>query len=323
MKPVLEIKNLSVEFQTREGTINAVNGLSYNIGAGMTLGIAGESGSGKTVSSLAVMGLLHESTARIGKKSSIKISCEETRDMSKSRMREIRGNTVSMIFQDPMNSLNPYRRIDQQMIEGYIYHKKAGKKNALKKAFEMLEYVHIADVESVLRSYPHELSGGMRQRVMIATALTCNPSLIFADEPTSSLDVTVQSQIIKLFNKIQGELNTAIVFITHDLELISIISDYILVMYAGQMMEYGSPEDIFEKPLHPYTMALKKCIPKLHISGENNGLLHSIKGSPPDPMNLSAGCPFEPRCEFSKEACRLGDIPAKQLGNEHIMRCIL
>jgi len=322
-QPVLEVSNLTVEFHTHEGIVRAVNDLSYQVLPAQTIGIVGESGSGKSVSSMAVMDLLPKPPAVIGKSSSIKVLGKEITTLSAAEIRYLRGNVISMIFQDPMTCLNPYRRVDQQMIEGLVYHKKVSKKQALKKALDMLEYVHIPDAESRLKCYPHELSGGMRQRVMIAMALTCDPKLIFADEPTTALDVTVQAQIMKLFKDIQKKFNTAIVMISHDLGVIATQCENILVMYAGQMMEYGTPENIFEKASHPYTQALKKSIPDLYPKADETRLLKAIRGNPPNLMKLPAGCPFAPRCDFKESNCEQGLIASKNIGATHEMRCLL
>ena len=228
---------------------------------------------------------------------------------------------MSMIFQDPMTCLNPYRRIDHQMTEALLFHKKVSKAEALKKAQEMLEYVHIPEAATRLKSYPHELSGGMRQRVMIAMALTCDPKLIFADEPTTALDVTVQAQIMKLFKDIQKRFNTSIVLISHDLGVISTQCDEVLVMYGGQMMEQGKPQDIFEKAAHPYTQALRRSIPDLRPKDNESPELEAIKGQPPNLMKLPPGCPFGPRCSYKTDSCEAGKIPTRTLSAEHTVRC--
>ena len=322
-EPILEVNNLQVEFRTHEGVVKAVNGLSYKVMPGQTLGIVGESGSGKSVSSMAVMDLLPKPPAIIMPGSSIKIMGKEVTGLSQKELRHYRGNVMSMIFQDPMTCLNPYRRIDKQMIEAQVYHKGASKKEALKKAQEMLEYVHIPDTLTRLQSYPHELSGGMRQRVMIAMALTCDPKLIFADEPTTALDVTVQAQIMKLFKEIQEKFNTAIVLISHDLGVISTQCDEIVVMYAGQVMERGTPQDIFEKPKHPYTLSLKRSIPKLYPEEHEEKTLYTIPGLPPNLMKLGKGCPFAPRCEQVQENCKIGSIDSFGINKGHEARCLL
>lgn len=320
--PVLEVQNLGVSFHTHEGIVRAVNGLNYKVYPRETLGIVGESGSGKSVSSMAVMGLLPPQVTRIAERSSVKILGKEVLNLSKKELTKYRGNVMSMIFQDPMTCLNPYRRVDTQMIEALCFHKNESKKNALKKAQEMLEYVHIPEAKTRLNSYPHELSGGMRQRVMIAMALMTDPKLIFADEPTTALDVTVQAQIMSLFSDIQKRFNTAIVLISHDLGLISTQCQRIMVMYAGQMMETGSPQNIFENPRHPYTLALRKSIPDLHPTTEESGGLYTIEGNPPNLMHLPVGCPFSPRCTYAQEDCEknpsMREIDAT---TQHRIRC--
>ena len=322
-EPILEVENLHVEFHTHEGVVKAVNGLSYKVMPGQTLGIVGESGSGKSVSSMAVMDLLPKPPAIIKPGSSIKIMGKEVTGLSPQELRHYRGNVMSMIFQDPMTCLNPYRRIDKQMIEAQVYHQGATKAEAFKKAQEMLEYVHIPDALTRLKSYPHELSGGMRQRVMIAMALTCDPKLIFADEPTTALDVTVQAQIMKLFKEIQEKFKTAIVLISHDLGVISTQCDEIVVMYAGQVMERGTPEDIFENPKHPYTLALKRSIPELYPEENESKTLYTIPGLPPNLMKLGNGCPFAPRCESVIDSCTEGIIPNINVKENHEARCSL
>lgn len=321
-EPVLEIRNLKVEFHTHEGVVNAVNDLSYKVMPGETMGIVGESGSGKSVSSMAVMGLLPMPPAVIGPKSSIKVLGKEITGLTPQELRHFRGNVMSMIFQDPMTCLNPYRRVDRQMIEGLVYHKKVSKKEALKKAQEMLEYVHIPEAASRLKAYPHELSGGMRQRVMIAMALTCDPKLIFADEPTTALDVTVQAQIMKLFEDIKRKFNTSIVLISHNLGVIATQCRNILVMYGGQMMEYGTPEHIFERTSHPYTIALRRSIPDLHPQGDKKAKLDAIDGQPPNLMKLPPGCPFSPRCKYRFDDCEKPEIQARPLSGGHLVRCL-
>ena len=321
-QPVLEINNLSVEFHTHEGVVKAVNNLSYTVMPGETMGIVGESGSGKSVSSMAVMGLLPMPPAVIGPQSSIKVLGKEITKLSTAEMRHFRGNVMSMIFQDPMTCLNPYRRVDTQMIEGLLFHKKISKREALKKSEEMLEYVHIPEAAARLKAYPHELSGGMRQRVMIAMALTCDPKLIFADEPTTALDVTVQAQIMKLFEDIKQRFGTSIVMISHNLGVISTQCRNILVMYGGQMMEYGSPEAIFEKASHPYTLALRRSIPDLHPQEQNRGKLETIEGQPPNLMKLPSGCPFSPRCRHRMDGCENPGIALRETTENHFVRCL-
>ena len=323
MGKLIELKDVKTSFFTHLGEVQAVRGVSYSLNKGEALGIVGESGSGKSVSSMAVMDLLPKPPARIASKSSIRILGKEIIGLSKKEMNYVRGNTVSMIFQDPMTCLNPYRRIDAQMIEGLVFHKGISKKEAIKKCADMLEYVHIPDPLKRISAYPHELSGGMRQRVMIAMALTCDPKLIFADEPTTALDVTVQAQIMKLFGSIQNNFDTSIVMISHDLGVIATQSDYILVMYAGQMMEFGTPEDVLERTSHPYTIALKRSIPKLNPEVGKKQELKAIKGNPPNLMKLAVGCPFAPRCEHATDQCLGRDIPIKKVGEGHFVRCIL
>jgi oligopeptide transport system ATP-binding protein len=301
--------------------VKAVNDLSYQVREGETLGIVGESGSGKSVSSMAIMNLLPKPPAMIGQHSSVQFMGQELLKLSDREMRKFQGSDIAMIFQDPMTCLNPYRRVDHQLIEGLVFHKKVSRKEAIKKAERMLEYVNIPDAGKVLLRYPHELSGGMRQRVMIAMALIGDPKLIFADEPTTALDVTVQAQIMDLFKDIKQQFKAGIVMISHDLGLISTNCDHILVMYGGQMMEYGTPEDIFTSPKHPYTIALKESIPGLIASEDEPKYLPAIEGNPPNLLKLKPGCPFNDRCAFSQQDCQAANIPLQSLGAVHQVRC--
>lgn len=321
--PVIEVKNLFVEFKTHSGIVRAVNDLSYKVMPGQTLGIVGESGSGKSVSSMAVMGLLPK-TANIytGPGGYVRVNGKDILGLDGSQMRTLRGNTMSMIFQDPMTSLNPYRKISSQMIEAIMFHKNISKVDALKKATELLDYVQLPDANMSMNSYPHELSGGMRQRVMIAMALMNDPGLIFADEPTTALDVTVQAQILDIFKEIQTNFKTSIVLISHDLGVIASECDEVLVMYAGRAMEIADPNEIFMNPRHPYTQALKKSIPSLHASVDE-GALYTLPGNPPALLNLKEeGCAFAPRCEFANDKCLEGQIELSQIKTDHFNRCI-
>lgn len=315
---ILDIQNLSVEFRTYEGAVAAVNGLDYTVKAGQTLGIIGESGSGKSVSSMAVMKLIPEPPGWINPVSSMSFMGRNLMTLSKHQMAKVRGNQISMIFQDPMTSLNPFLRIEAQMIEGLVHHQGVSKERAVKKALEMLEYVQVPDAAARMKAYPHELSGGMRQRVMIAMSLTSDPKLIFADEPTTALDVTVQAQILKLFSQMKRKFDASIVFISHDLEVIASESDCILVMYAGRVVESGPPELVFEDPKHPYTIGLKQSLPR--IKGPRAELV-PIAGLPPDLRRLPSGCAFADRCPFVEDDCRQGKIALRGLDDGRLVRC--
>ncbi len=319
---ILNIRNLEVAFHTDEGVVHAVNKISYDLLAGQMLGIVGESGSGKSVSSLAAMDLLPKPPAVITGESSIKFKGRELIGLSKHEWQKIRGRQISMVFQDPMTSLNPYLRLDLQLIEGMKRHLGLSSKEALKKIFEVLELIQFPDALRHIYSYPHQLSGGMRQRIMIAIALACDPQIIFADEPTTALDVTVQAQILQLFKKIQKELGTSIVLISHDLGVIGTQCDQILVMYAGSIMESGTPEQIFEKSAHPYTKGLKDSIPDLYDEQSVTQPLKEMGGVPPSLARLTIGCPFADRCTAAELKCQKQSIPMRELELGHFMRCI-
>lgn len=321
-KTILEIHNLVVEFRTHEGVVQAVNSLSYSLNEGETLGIVGESGSGKSVSAMSVMHLLPIPPAYISPKSQVRFQNQNILNLPEKKKRGLIGQKITMIFQDPMTSLNPYRRIDEQLIEAVCYHQNISKQTALKKAQGLLEYVQIPEAEKRLKQYPHEMSGGMRQRIMIAMALMSDPTLIFADEPTTALDVTVQAQIMKLFREIKTQHKAAIVLISHDLGLIATQCDHIVVMYAGMLMEYGTPDEIFENPKHPYTIALKASIPDLYPKENENSRLEAIAGNPPNLMKLGKGCPFAPRCRVATDRCHLAPIPLQEVSPQHYTRCI-
>ena len=294
---LLEVNHLSVAFEINDGTVSAVNGLSFSIDAGETLAIVGESGSGKSQTVFAAMGLLAENGVARG---SIKFDGDELIGLSNAKMNEIRAEEIAMIFQDPMTSLNPYMRISDQMTEVLMLHKGMGRSEALKESIKMLEAVRMPDAKSVIRRYPHECSGGMRQRIMIAMALLCRPRLLIADEPTTALDVTVQAQIMTLLSEIQKEFGTAIILITHDLGVVAGSCRETLVMYGGQVMEYGKTRDIFAAPAHPYTKGLLSAIPRLDTE---DGVLATIPGNPPNAMTLPMGCPFAGRCALTMDKC--------------------
>jgi oligopeptide transport system ATP-binding protein len=316
---LLEVNNLRVGFATDDGFVGAVNGLSYSVESGSTLGIVGESGSGKSVNALSIMRLIPMPPGRIDG-GTITLRGENLLAKSEPEMRKIRGKDIAMIFQDPMTSLNPVLTVGDQISEAVSLHLKLNKKDSLAKTIDMLRLVHIPLPEKRVREYPHQLSGGMRQRVMIAMALSCDPDVLIADEPTTALDVTIQAQIIDLMNEMQRRLGSAIVMITHDLGVVAETCKNVLVMYAGNMIEYGSATQIFETPRHPYTMGLLASVPRL--DDREHGRLIPIEGQPPNLLRLPAGCSFAPRCKYKMPIC--GDpVPVYDFGDGHVARCFL
>jgi peptide/nickel transport system ATP-binding protein len=293
---LLEVRDLRIHFPTNDGLVKAVDGLSFRLDRGRTLGIVGESGSGKSVTSLGIMGLHHGMSARISGK--ILLDGEDLIAAGPGRVRELRGSKMAMIFQDPLSALHPYYTIGQQITEAYLVHNDVSKKAALGHATEMLNRVGIPQAASRVNDYPHQFSGGMRQRVMIAMALSCDPELLIADEPTTALDVTVQAQILDLISDLQQEFGSAVIIITHDLGVVAELSDDILVMYAGRCAEYGTAEEIFGRPGHPYTWGLLGSMPR--IDAQRSERLLPIKGTPPSLINVPPGCPFHPRCGYAE-----------------------
>jgi peptide/nickel transport system ATP-binding protein len=292
---LLEVQDLRVHFRTQDGLVKAVDGVSYSLERGRTLGIVGESGSGKSVTSLAVMGLHHGSSAQIS--GHIRLDGEELVGAPPARVRELRGDKMAMIFQDPLSSLHPYFSVGSQIVEAYrVHHPEATKKQARQRAVDMLGRVGIPEPSARVDDYPHQFSGGMRQRVMIAMALCNDPELLIADEPTTALDVTVQAQILDLIHVLQSEFGSAVVMIPHDLGVVAELSDDILVMYAGRVAEYGSAADIFGQPGHPYTWGLLASMPRM--DRERLARLVPIPGTPPSLIRVPSGCPFHPRCRY-------------------------
>ncbi|WP_296425552.1 oligopeptide/dipeptide ABC transporter ATP-binding protein [Yoonia sp.] len=296
--PLLEIDNLRVTFSTADGDVNAVNGVSFDINQGETLAIVGESGSGKSQTAFAMMGLLAKNGRAAG---AARFDGKDLLTMSNRDLNQIRAREMAMIFQDPMTSLNPYMRISDQMAEVLMLHKGMGKAAAINEATKMLDAVRIPDARARITMFPHEFSGGMRQRIMIAMALLCQPRLLIADEPTTALDVTVQAQIMQVLGDIRRDFGTAVILITHDLGVVAGFCDRTLVMYGGQIMEEGPTDDVFASPVHPYTSGLLKAVPRLDRA---DATLATIAGEPPDMSRLPAGCPFSPRCAQVLDNCR-------------------
>jgi oligopeptide transport system ATP-binding protein len=297
--PVLEVKDLKVQFHTEEGIVHAVNGVSYNLNLGETIGIVGESGCGKSVSVLSVMGLLPQPPAQIS--GSAIFQGHNLMELKSSKLRELRGNRLAMIFQDPMTSLNPVLTIGFQLMEPLKAHMGLNQDKARMRAIELLRLVGIPQAEDRLTAYPHQFSGGMRQRVMIAMALACNPAILIADEPTTALDVTIQAQIIDLVKRLRDRYGMSLIWITHDLGVVAGLADRVLVMYAGLLVEEAEVDDLYDYPQHPYTAALLRSIPT--VEGTPGEKLASIEGMPPDLLEKPTGCPFAPRCAFVKPFC--------------------
>ncbi|MGI6783310.1 MAG: ABC transporter ATP-binding protein [Aminivibrio sp.] len=313
MKNLLEVSDLSVEYRTYEGTVAAVNGLGFSLAPGRTLGLVGESGAGKTTTALAVMGLV-PSPPGVITSGEINFAGRNLLSLPEREMKKIRGNRISMIFQDPMTSLNPVVTVGLQISEAIAAHQNLSDKEAEDKAREMLEKVQIPGQR--YREYPHEFSGGMRQRVVIAMALACNPALIIADEPTTALDVTIQAQVLELMRSLKEEFSTAMIMITHDLGVVGEVCDHVAVMYGGRIVETGSLERIFDGPRHPYTRGLFRCIPDIE---EKTSEIRPIEGLMPDPLDLPKGCPFHPRCPEAMEICRTVIPPVSDDGGHRVM----
>ena len=314
MEKILDIKNLKIKFNTYAGQVHAVRGINFHLIKGETLAIVGESGCGKTVTAKSLMRLLPENNTDIPKETEINFKNENILNFTGKRLKKLRGGEIAMIFQDPMTSLNPTMKIGYQIAESIIIHKKLKKKEALLQAIEMLRLVNVSSPEKRINQFPHELSGGMRQRVMIAIALSCNPEILIADEPTTALDVTIQAQIMDLIKKSQKRLETAVILVTHDLGVVAGVADRVHVMYAGEIVEKGTTEEIFYNPKHPYTWALLKSVPTLGV--ENKAVLYSLKGTPPDMLNPPIGCAFAARCEYCMEICK-EEIPEVTILSEN------
>ncbi|MGD2076804.1 MAG: ABC transporter ATP-binding protein [Chloroflexota bacterium] len=319
MPELLEVSELQTEFHTAEGVVKAVNGISYSVGEGEILGIVGESGSGKSVSVLSLLQLLPEPPAFI-KGGSAVFAGRDLLQMATQEIQSVRGNQISFIFQDPMTSLNPVLKIGKQIGEALQLHQGMSKEQARQRSIELLNHVGIPMAEQRVDQYPHQLSGGMRQRVMIAMGLSCNPRLLIADEPTTALDVTIQAQIIELIRNLQDETGMAVIWITHDLGVVAGLADNVIVMYSGYMVEYATVDDLFDDPRHPYTLGLLASLPDVEEDVASE--LNAVRGTPPDLTNLPPGCPFAPRCDYVVDKCLSENPPLMQMGKaNHLAAC--
>ena len=321
--PVLELKNLETHFETRNGTVRAVDGVSYSVEHGETLGVVGESGCGKSVTSLSVLRLIPNPPGKIVG-GSVLFENEDLTQVSEKRIQQVRGNEISMIFQEPMTSLNPMMTVGKQISEPLTRHLGLSAKDASDRAREMLELVNIPDSKKWLKGYPHEMSGGMRQRVMIAIALACNPKVLIADEPTTALDVTIQAQILKLIRELQENMGTAVIMVTHDLGVVAEVADRVVVMYAGRKVEEASVKALFAQPRHPYTIGLMAAIPRLDKIAAGDGLadrLTEIPGVVPALYDLPPGCAFADRCSFVTDQCRAEKPLLEEKQGGHFAAC--
>ncbi|MFD1929236.1 ABC transporter ATP-binding protein [Sporosarcina siberiensis] len=315
---LLEVNNLKTYFYTENGVIPSVDGISFSIKKGETVGIVGESGCGKSVTSLSILNIVSSPGKIVD--GEIIFNGDDIRHYSKSQLQKIRGNKISMIFQEPLTSLNPVFTIGSQIVEAINLHQKLKRPDAKKRAIEMLEEVGIPNPNKLYYYFPHMLSGGMRQRVMVAMALSCNPELLIADEPTTALDVTIQAQVLKIMKNLSIKLNTSIMLITHDLGVIAETADKVIVMYAGRIVEQNNVFDLFKEPKHPYTKGLLNSTPKIHQEKDS---LESIIGNVPSPFEMPVGCKFNPRCPFAFEKCRIKEPPIQKFEDGSEVRCWL
>jgi len=315
---ILDIRDLHARFHTQDGVVHAVNGITYQVHAGETLGIVGESGCGKSVSMLSVMDLLAKPPAEV-QAEAILFKGEDLRHYSQAEMRKVRGSNMTMIFQDPMTSLNPVLTVGFQIKEPLKLHMGMSDEEAAKRAAELLELVNIPEAESRLSDYPHQFSGGMRQRAMVAIALACNPTLLIADEPTTALDVTIQAQLVELVKEIQAKLGMALIWITHDLGVVAGLAERVIVMYAGFVVEDAKIDELYGNPMHPYTLALLKSLPRLDERTDEG--LATIEGLPPSLLECPKCCPFAPRCEYAKPKCYEINPLLEEIGPDHKIAC--
>jgi oligopeptide transport system ATP-binding protein len=315
---LLEVDDLKMYFHTQDGVVKAVDGVTYTLDRGETLGVVGESGSGKSVTAMTIMGLIEMPPGRI-EGGDVRYRGKSLLQMTEAEMQQIRGNDIAMIFQDPMTSLNPVYTVGHQLGEGLRIHRGYSKKQALERATELLGMVGIPNAEQRVKDYPHQFSGGMRQRAMIAMALACDPDILIADEPTTALDVTIQAQIIELMQEMQEKNGNAIIMITHDLGVVADIADKIMVMYAGKPVEFGTADEIFYSPIHPYTWGLMRSIPE-QVTDEKQELT-PIKGNPPSLVNVPKGCSFSPRCPYATKRCHEQVPPVYTTETGHYSRC--
>ena len=313
---LLKVRDLRTSFFTDAGEVRAVNGVSFNLERGKVLGIVGESGSGKSVTAYSIMQILAATGKIVG--GSIKLDGQELVGAGEKVMKDVRGNRISIIFQDPMTSLNPTYTIGHQLMEAILLHTSRNKQQAYERAVEMLRLVNVNEPEKRMKQYPYEFSGGMRQRVMIAMALACEPDILIADEPTTALDVTIQAQILELMKSLQAELGMAIIMITHDLGVVAQLCDEVIVMYAGSICEQGTADEIFYNPRHEYTKGLLRSIPTAHTAGTR---LKPITGTPIDLLNMPAGCPFAPRCDAAMKVCIRQRPERMVINDQHFASC--
>lgn len=321
METILEVKNLRVSYHTYAGEVQSVRGVDFHLNKGETLAIVGESGCGKTVTAKSLMRLIQTPPGEIKEGSQILFDGKDIVNMSEEELRELRGSDISMIFQDPMTSLNPTMTVGNQIAESLIIHRGMNKSEAMNEAVKMLNLVNIPNADKRAKQYPHEFSGGMRQRAMIAIALACNPKILIADEPTTALDVTIQAQIMDLIKDLQDKLGTAVVMITHDLGVVADVAHRIQVMYAGKVIERGTTDEIFKDPKHPYTWALLQSVPRLDTA--HKGKLYSIHGTPPDLIKPPVGCPFASRCNYRMAICDEQMPDVTKLSDTHEVCCWL
>ncbi len=312
---LLEIRDLTIHYQTEDGDVQAVNGISFAVDQGKTLGLVGETGAGKTTTALGILRLVPEPGKILS--GSITYKDQDILKMSEKEVQDLRGNEISMIFQDPMTALNPVMTVGDQIAEVILRHQDCTKTEAQLRMMEMLDKVGISTDRA--GDYPHQFSGGMKQRIIIAIALACNPKLLLADEPTTALDVTIQAQVMRMVNELKQEFGTSMVLITHDLGIVAESCDAVAIMYAGEIVEYGSLEDIFDRPAHPYTIGLFGSIPRLDIDTDR---LQPIQGLMPDPINLPSGCPFHPRCPYATKQCMEENPAHQEITPGHLVKCL-